>query len=672
MPQGKPLAKKLLLVGWDAADWQVIDPLLKAGRMPNLQKLIANGVAGSLQTLQPMLSPMLWTSIATGKRASKHRILGFVEPLPDETSLRPVSSKSRQVKALWNILSQSGRRTHAVGWYASHPAETINGVCVSNEFAVATPTAKPEDWPIAPGSVHPISQGELLADLRVHPADIPQALLAHFIPNIAHLNREIPAVQQLCRVLETRLAECLTTHGIITDLMEREPWDFATVYYEAIDQIGHDFMPFHPPRLEQLPADVFDAFQHVMAGVYTFHDQMLGRLIELAGADAHVVIVSDHGFLNGVDRPRAVVEPAQWHRKFGVIAANGPGLKQGGRLHGATLLDIAPTILQLFGLPVGQDMDGRVLVNAFQTPPNIARIESWEKLEDSSASPRESSLVDDPAVAIEAMRQLIELGYLAAPDEDVQRDIARAKAEQRFNLAASLLDGDDAAAALPISAALMEEFPESLRYVVLHGQSAATAGDAGALAAAIERLESITPQERHMAFFRGLLAQLRDDPRESLRHFTAAADGSPNDAWLQCRVGRACLRLRDWNQAMAAFNRAIAIDPDNPEAHYGLSVSLARLNKTSEAIEHGLQAVTLQHDFPQAHFQLGAVLSRVGMYDRAIQAFEICVAMRPNFAMAHRYLSRLYPRAGRAFDAHVARDHLARIAMLRPAEPIVD
>ena len=77
--QGK---RKVLLIGWDAADWKVINPLLDAGKMPNLARLVEQGVIGNLATLQPVLSPMLWTSIATGKRAYKHGIHGFSEPDP--------------------------------------------------------------------------------------------------------------------------------------------------------------------------------------------------------------------------------------------------------------------------------------------------------------------------------------------------------------------------------------------------------------------------------------------------------------------------------------------------------------------------------------------------------------------------------------------------------------
>jgi len=88
MPEA--LAKKVLLIGWDAADWKVINPLLDQGLMPTLDDFINHGVMGNLATLRPILSPMLWNSIATGKRANKHGIHGFMEPDTQNGGIRPV------------------------------------------------------------------------------------------------------------------------------------------------------------------------------------------------------------------------------------------------------------------------------------------------------------------------------------------------------------------------------------------------------------------------------------------------------------------------------------------------------------------------------------------------------------------------------------------------------
>ncbi|MEO0588772.1 MAG: alkaline phosphatase family protein, partial [Planctomycetota bacterium] len=109
--------RRVLLIGWDAADWQLINPLIAQGHMPTLARMIEQGVSGNLASMQPMLSPLLWNTIATGKRPDQHGVHGFTEPDPNAAAVRPVSSTSRNCKALWNIATQSGLRTHVVGWY---------------------------------------------------------------------------------------------------------------------------------------------------------------------------------------------------------------------------------------------------------------------------------------------------------------------------------------------------------------------------------------------------------------------------------------------------------------------------------------------------------------------------------------------------------------------------
>ena len=643
----EPIAQKLLLIGWDAADWEMIHPLLDSGRMPHLKRLVENGVMGNLLSLQPMLSPILWTSIATGKRAYQHGVHGFVEPTPDGAGLRPTASTTRTCKALWNILSQSGKRCHAIGWYASHPAEIINGVCISNQFPVAPASATLDHWPPQPNSVQPDRLAETLAELRLHPAEVTGPMLSQFIPLASRLDQRDPETSRLLNVFAKRLAECASLHAITTALMEEEPWDFCTAYYEAIDHVGHDFMLFHPPRMNHIRVDHFEAFRGVMNVTYEFHDQMLGRLVELAGPEATVMIVSDHGFLNGSRRPVENVDPARWHRNFGMFAVAGPGLKKDQTIHGATLLDIAPTILTMFGLPVGRDMEGRVLVNAFEKPPEIERIASWESVRDPSSRPGpEITHPDDPEAEAAALQQLVELGYLEAPGDDRVRDMERARTEQKFNLACSCLDGKRFARALALAEELASQFPAEIRYTVLRGQAAIAAGDAAALRRSIDVLATATPNHKQLLLFQAFHCWMTDDVKGAIERFESAAQQGPADSWLLCRIGRAYLRMRRWPDAEATFQRALALDPDNAEACYGLSVALPRQGRIEEGIEYGLKAISLLHDFPIAHFQLGAMLSRLGWLERAMQAFDICLAMRPDFALAHRYVSLISQRLG--------------------------
>ena len=125
MKRKKKPKKKVLLIGWDAADWRAIHPLVDQGKMPAMEHFINHGVIGDLATLQPVLSPMLWTSIATGKRPYKNGVHGFTEPDPVTGGIRPVTNLSRKTKAIWNILNQQGLKSNVVGWWPSNPAEPI-------------------------------------------------------------------------------------------------------------------------------------------------------------------------------------------------------------------------------------------------------------------------------------------------------------------------------------------------------------------------------------------------------------------------------------------------------------------------------------------------------------------------------------------------------------------
>ncbi len=641
------LAQKILLIGWDGADWQMIHPLLDAGLMPTLKRLVDEGTMGQLASLSPMLSPILWTSIATGKRAYAHGIHGLVEPKPDGSGLLPVQSTSRTTKALWNILTQAGKRTHALGWYASHPAEPIAGVCLSHQFAPAPDDTTPGTWNIAPGSVHPPDLAEMLSELRLHPHEVDASLIQSFIPRAAEMNLQLPAVQHFLTVLRKRLAECISVHAAATAIIEEEPWDFCTVYYECIDQVGHDFMPFHLPRLPTVSVEASEMFRDVMNGIYRFHDLMLARLLELAGPETHVMLVSDHGFLNDHRRPLAPVEPARWHRLYGVFCLHGPGVKADETIYGASLLDITPTVLNMFGLPVGEDMEGKVLGAAFVYAPEIERIPSWDAVPGPCGMHSEA-VAEDPAATAAALQQLVELGYLEAPGEDVQRDLARAGAEQRFNLAATWLDGGRPDQALAILQTLCAEFPAEPRYAAILAQAGLSAHQPALVRGALGRLEELVPGQAQLDYLSGSLAWMEGDLEASHAAFSKALLLAPNDAWLQCRIGRIYLRQRRWVEAEAAFRRALAIDPDLAEAHYGMSVAIPRQGRPEEGIEYALRAVGLQHNFPEAHFQLGAVLSRLAWFERAAQAFEIALSLSPGLALAHRYLSRIYARVGRA------------------------
>ena len=679
------LAKKVLLIGWDAADWKIISPLLDQGLMPTLDDFVNHGAMGNLATLRPILSPMLWNSIASGKRPDKHGILGFMEADPQTGGVRPVTSTSRKVKAIWNILTQKGYKTHVLGWFAGHPAEPINGISVSDLFPYAVAPLG-EKWPLPPGTVHPESLREVFANLRMHPAEVSEAAILPWIPRAAEIDQEKEkGLQSFAKIL----SENCSIHNAATWILQNEPWDFLAVYYNGIDHFCHGFMHYHPPRMEGIPEDKFEIYKDVVNGAYRFHDMMLQTLLALAGPDATVILVSDHGFHSDHLRPRGIpaepAGPAVQHRPFGIIAMKGPHLKQDERIYGATLLDVTPTILTLFGLPVGEDMDGRVLVQAFHHPPQITRIPSWEN-EAGECGMHASDLRMDPAAAQAVLQQFVALGYIQEPSADQAKAVETAVREQQYNLSRVYLDSRRYTDALPILEDLTKKWPDQTRFVQHLAQCYLALGRRTEAKTLLEQLIAFEPKPAPPAkpeagaeketpaeveapsealltaetdtatkapkpkpwadLLMGIIHFEEGDMDAALASLLKAEQFDPRLPDLHLRIGETYLRQKRTEDAERAFQRALEIDGDSPEAHLGLAVVRLRQRRNEEAAEQALLAVGLQHFLPLGHFYLGIALARLGHRDRSALAFETSLSILPGLLAAHRWLAALYTHPG--------------------------
>ena len=133
-PQKRPAGKSrpVIWIGLDGLDWQLLDSLSDAGKMPHWKRLTQEGSTARLASFYPLLSPLLWTSAATGVGPETHRVLDFQEVDPKSGRKVPISGRSREVAAVWNLASASGRSVGVVGWWATHPAEEVSGFFVSD------------------------------------------------------------------------------------------------------------------------------------------------------------------------------------------------------------------------------------------------------------------------------------------------------------------------------------------------------------------------------------------------------------------------------------------------------------------------------------------------------------------------------------------------------------
>lgn len=693
--------RKILLIGWDAADWKVAQPLMDAGKMPTLKRLTEEGTRGNLATIYPILSPMLWTSISTGKRAWKHGIHGFSEPCPNTGTIRPISNLSRKTKAIWNIFNQQGWKSNVIGWWPSHPVEPINGVMISNHYQQAVKPLE-EEWPMRPGTVHPKHLEEALKEFRVHPAELQNEHILPFIPKAAEIDQDKDKGMSDCA---KTIAEITGIHAAATAVMQREPWDFMAVYYDGIDHFGHRFMRYHPPRLEWVPEDQFEFYKDVIESGYRYHDMMLNVLLQIAGDDTTVLLISDHGFEPGNLRPRNIPNeptgPAAEHSPLGIFCVRGPGIKKNHEIQSACLLDIAPTLLQLTDLPIGEDMDGRVLSDIFEEKPEVRYIPSWDEVTGEHDDGRHKDI--DKAVDVtesrEEIKQLVELGYIDEPDEDMGKAVDDTICELQYNLAQAYMDGGyfteaakilrkqwdrnpregrfgtklfhcylalkDAPLAREVYELLVERKKDAAKKAIedlkelhkrLEKEEKEARKEAEEKGEEFEKPElnrrdqqtlrklrgQANPNERAFAFLEGSLLQLENDPEGALQLFEKCAEVQESlKLSLYRKIGDTHLSMNNPDAAEKAYKDTLAIEPLDSAAHLGMARVYTIRKQPFEAAASASKSLEVNFNNPKAQFLYGCALRNLGKPVMAENALLEAVNQNPFYASAYWELSRL-------------------------------
>ena len=466
------------------------------------------------------------------------------------------------------------------------------------------------------------------------------------------------------QMLTKIIADCSTIHAAATYILEHEEWDFMGVYYDAIDHFCHGFMKFHPPQMSMVPDDLFELYKDVVISGYKYHDMMLERLLQLAGDDVTVMLISDHGFhpdhLRPVNLPKEPAAPALEHSPYCIFVLNGPVIKKDERIYGASILDVTPTILTLYGLPIGADMDGNVLVNAFEEPMIPEKIESWEDVPgDSGQHPADKQ--EDPYAAAEAMEQLIELGYIERPDENAEKAIKNTINENNYYLARSYIHGRKYNEAIEILTKLHNENPGVSRYAMRLAHAYQTINKVAECRDVLLQVKASNngKESAGMRLMEGNLLLVENKPKEAMELFEDIEKNAPNIGRVNMQLGRCYIALKRWKKAETAFQKELEYDPGNASAHHGLGVSYLRRKMYSEAVDCFLNAVGYTYFFPFAHYHLGEALYGLGEFEKAAEAFEVSLKMAPGINKARQWLSRIHndhlknPEAAKDYKAEI-------------------
>jgi predicted AlkP superfamily phosphohydrolase/phosphomutase len=424
IPLGKRHVERLLVVALDGATWTWMTPLIDQGRLPVLGKLLARGSWASLETLEPTVSPAIWTTIATGTLPERHGIFGF-DGVPGRTMETLPNAGMRRVKAWWEMLDAAALTSGTIGWWASWPTDPLRpgSYMVSDRVTYTRMEAAIERSTLDALDTQP---PDLLADVRglvERPNEIDRGEAKRFL----HLTDQevdrflLSANYTMGRYLpEFKYAyqSDRSSWKIALELIAQRPVDLAAVYFSGIDTVSHLYWHFSFPESQVgrgVAKKKIDRFGDVIPLYYELMDRYIGDLLDVAGEGVTVMVISDHGFgatgklpwsggHGKLTRGAPIAPP-------GVLILSGPGIAGGGaELSRASVIDITPTLLALLGLPVAEDMPGRPLVEAFADRPNseVSRITSWEEV----GSPRSSQVVPvDPRADAERMEKFRALGY---------------------------------------------------------------------------------------------------------------------------------------------------------------------------------------------------------------------------------------------------------------------
>jgi len=399
---------KVVIIGIDGLDWNVADPLLEEGRLPNLARIIERGVRADFQSLEyGIKSPIIWTTIATGKGPQKHGIADYLEDTEDAPLF---NSNGWRARAVWDILGEKGYAVGVINWMVSWPAQPVNGYNVSDRIVFT----EADGFDPIERTTYP---EELLEELQPHQcaaAHVEDDEIAHLMNGDVWRTHDVPIVRDGAYTVRVVYANDQTVANVASYLLEnREQPDFFAVYLNGADVSSHYFWgPMDPSTVDlHMPDELIETFKDLIPRYYQRVDAIVGEILDRVDDDSTVILCSDHGFRGPVRTPQGLKLGIWMHRPVGVLAAAGPGIVPSNRQVDASVFDITPTVLALFGEPVGRDMDGFVLTEMLDPDLLAANPVTYVDTHERPGEERDEEPMESP-VDDEIKERLKSIGYI--------------------------------------------------------------------------------------------------------------------------------------------------------------------------------------------------------------------------------------------------------------------
>jgi predicted AlkP superfamily phosphohydrolase/phosphomutase len=368
----------VVVVGVNGMELDVIRPLLLKGEMPNLARVIKSGAYGKLRTVSAPNCPRVYSTLFTSTKPEEHGVSGFI--------VGGITANTNMLKEepIWSILSKRGVTVGMANVPATFPVMPVNGYMISG---MLTRGKNCEDGVLCAPKLSEVEGGD-----AVYPA----AMKAELLKNVGDFYidcERMPSAEQL-RGNETAVIDAwLKKVQLIRDqqtqlfdyVLNTHPTEFTWLAQSCEDRTGHWLYPIAPynvgynPKINAVRTDAFP-------DQYIAFDKVLGTILKHVDDNTYVFIISDHGI-----KPLREFEETDPHAHMdhekttpviakhdfadgddvpGSFFAMGPGIKHDLRLMGfeASVYDLAPTILRIYGIEQPKQMRGHVLADIFENP----------------------------------------------------------------------------------------------------------------------------------------------------------------------------------------------------------------------------------------------------------------------------------------------------------------
>jgi predicted AlkP superfamily phosphohydrolase/phosphomutase len=366
----------VIIVGVNGMELDVIRPLLLKGDLPNLARVIKNGTYGKLRTVNAPNCPRVYTTMFTSTKPEEHGVTGFL--------VGGITANTNMLKEepIWSILSKNGVTVGMANVPATFPTMPVNGYMISG---MLTRGKNCEDGVLCAPKLSEVEGGD-----AVYPASMKAELLKNVgdfyidcerMPSAEELRgQEIEVIDAWLKKVDVIRQQQTKLFGY---LLANHPTDFTWMVQSCEDRTGHWLYPIAPfnagynAKINSVRPDAFP-------DQYIGFDKVLGEILKHVNENTYLIIVSDHGI-----KPLREFEETDPHAHMdhekttpviakhdfadgddvpGSFFAMGPGIKHGLRLMGfdASVYDIAPTVLFLYGIEQPKQMRGHVLSEIFE------------------------------------------------------------------------------------------------------------------------------------------------------------------------------------------------------------------------------------------------------------------------------------------------------------------